>query len=80
MSQIIKELHRRGFIHNQIFTNHPKSGFILESYQWATKFAELSESMWDELLSSTPLNRGEAKTIIESQLAKKPLRPLRCLD
>ena len=62
------------------FTNHPKSGFILESYQWATKFAELSESMWDELLSSTPLNRDEAKTIIESHLAKKPLRPLRCLD
>ena len=62
------------------FANHPKANFILESYRWATRFAELSESMWDELLSSAPLNRDEAKAIIESELEKNPLPPLRCLD
>ena len=62
------------------FTNHPKARFILDSYQWATRFAELSESMWNELLSSTPLNREEAKAIIESRLSLNPLPPLRCLD
>ena len=51
------------------FTNHPKARFILDSYQWATRFAELSESMWDDLLSSTPLNREDAKAIIESRLS-----------
>ena len=62
------------------FTDHPKAGFILDSYKWARKFAELSESIWDELLSSTPLNREKTKTIIESALSNNPLQPLRCLD
>ena len=62
------------------FTDHPKAGFILDSYRWATRFAELSESMWNELLSSTPLDREKTRAIIEGNLANYPLPPLRCLD
>tara|TARA_B100000959_G_scaffold268206_1_gene312620 strand:- start:855 stop:1220 length:366 start_codon:yes stop_codon:yes gene_type:complete len=61
-------------------SGHPKAEFILNSYKWAKQFAELSEGIWNELLSSTPLNREKTKTIIESALSNNPLKPLRCLD
>ena len=62
------------------FADHPKAGFILDSYEWARKFAELSEEIWNKLLASTPLTREKTKTIIESELTNNPLPPLRCLE
>ena len=61
-------------------SNHPKSKFILYSYKWAVEFAEISEQMWTKLLDNAPLNRSEAKEIIESILESNPLPPLSCLD
>ncbi|MBT4059761.1 MAG: hypothetical protein HOE69_05580 [Euryarchaeota archaeon] len=66
-------------------SNHPKAGFILNSYRWAANFATLSEAIWNELLdtadlSPIPILREDAKQVILDNLQQNPLAPLTCLD
>ncbi len=68
-----------------IFTTHTKAEFILDSYRFAANFANLTESIWNDLIDaanqgSTPLSRPIAKQVILANLARTPLPPLRCLD
>ena len=60
--------------------DNKRAEFILDSYRWANSFAILSENLWNRLLNAVPLDRSEAKQIIESTLSETPLPPLRCLD
>ena len=54
--------------------------FILSSYRWALRFAEWTESTWDALLDAVPLNRMEAKEILQNRLSNDPLTPLSVMD
>ena len=55
----------------------PHADFILGSYRWALEFAEWTERVWSELLSSVPLRRNDAKRIL---IEAEPPAPLSVMD
>jgi hypothetical protein len=55
----------------------PHADFILDSYRWALEFAEWTERVWSELLSSVPLRRDDAKRILAEA---EPPAPLSVMD